>query len=81
MTETLAQVSNNALYSATVVYALAMLAHVAEWAMARQLPADPGAVPATAPASADAARGLLVSAAALVGPGQHRRAADRRRTS
>ena len=40
MTETLAQFSNNAMYSATVVYALAMLAHLAEWAMARQLPAD-----------------------------------------
>ncbi len=40
MIETLAELSNNAMYSATVVYALAMLAHVAEWAMARTLPAD-----------------------------------------
>ncbi len=40
MTETLATVSNNMLYSATVVYALALLAHVAEWAMAHKLPAD-----------------------------------------
>ncbi|MDQ3592419.1 MAG: c-type cytochrome biogenesis protein CcsB [Actinomycetota bacterium] len=40
MTETLATLSNNTLYSATVVYALAMLAHVAEWAMAHQLPAE-----------------------------------------
>ncbi len=40
MTETLAGLSNNAVYAATVVYALAMLAHVAEWAMARALPAD-----------------------------------------
>ena len=40
MTETLATLSNNSLYSATVVYALAMLAHVAEWAMAHTLPAD-----------------------------------------
>ncbi|MBA3311030.1 MAG: c-type cytochrome biogenesis protein CcsB [Nocardioidaceae bacterium] len=31
------------MYSATVVYALAMLAHVAEWAMARQLTPDPAA--------------------------------------
>ncbi len=42
MTETLATLSNNMLYSATVVYALAMLAHIAEWAMARGLPADAG---------------------------------------
>jgi len=40
VTETLATLSNNTLYSATVVYALAMLAHVAEWAMAHRLPAD-----------------------------------------
>jgi len=39
VTETLAQLSNNAMYSATVVYALAMLSHMAEWAMARTLPA------------------------------------------
>ena len=37
MTETLADLSNNALYSATIVYALAMLAHIAEWAMAQRL--------------------------------------------
>ncbi|MEJ7689837.1 MAG: c-type cytochrome biogenesis protein CcsB [Nocardioidaceae bacterium] len=43
MTETLAELSNNAMYSATVVYVLAMLAHVAEWAMARTLPADTAA--------------------------------------
>ena len=41
MTQTLAEFSNNAMYSATIVYALAMLAHVAEWAMARQLTSDP----------------------------------------
>ncbi len=40
MTETLAQISNNALYSATVVYALAMVAHIVEWAMARDLTAE-----------------------------------------
>ena len=34
-TEALAELSNNAMYGATVVYALAMFAHIAEWAMAR----------------------------------------------
>ncbi|MGH3500971.1 MAG: c-type cytochrome biogenesis protein CcsB, partial [Nocardioidaceae bacterium] len=36
--ETLSQLSNNAVYSATIVFTFALLAHVAEWAMARQLP-------------------------------------------
>jgi cytochrome c-type biogenesis protein CcsB len=49
VTETLATVSNNAMYSATVVYVLAMMAHIVEWAMARQLPSDT-AVPTRAPA-------------------------------
>jgi hypothetical protein len=40
VTETLAHISNNAVYSATIVYALAMLSHVAEWANARQLASD-----------------------------------------
>jgi cytochrome c-type biogenesis protein CcsB len=40
----LAQLSNSAIYSATVVYALAFLAHVAEWAAVRE--------PAPAPAAA-----------------------------
>lgn len=40
-TEALAQLSNNAMYSATVVYALAMLSHVCEWAMARDLAPEP----------------------------------------
>jgi cytochrome c-type biogenesis protein CcsB len=39
-TETLANISNNAMYSATVVYVLAMLAHIVEWAMARDLAPD-----------------------------------------
>ena len=39
MTQTLAHLSNDTMYAATVVYALAMLSHMAEWAMARQLPA------------------------------------------
>ncbi len=37
MTETYANLSNNAIISATVVYTLAMLAHMVEWAMARDL--------------------------------------------
>jgi cytochrome c-type biogenesis protein CcsB len=41
VTQTYAHLSNNAVYSATVVFTLAMLAHVAEWAMARQLVAAP----------------------------------------
>ena len=41
MTETFAHLSNNAMYSATIVYALAMLAHVIEWAMARDLAGAP----------------------------------------
>ena len=41
MTETYAHLSNNAVYSATIVFTLAMLAHVAEWASARQLVALP----------------------------------------
>ncbi|MGH3507382.1 MAG: hypothetical protein ACRDO2_09285, partial [Nocardioidaceae bacterium] len=42
--QALAELSNNALYSATVVYALALLAHAWEWAMARQLPERPAEV-------------------------------------
>ena len=38
--EMLAELSNSAMYAATVVYALAMLMHVVEWAQARGLPAD-----------------------------------------
>ena len=33
----LAELSNNAMYSATIVYVLAFMAHVIEWAMARDL--------------------------------------------
>jgi len=39
--ETYAHLSNNAVYSATIVLTLAWLAHVVEWAMARQLTAVP----------------------------------------
>jgi cytochrome c-type biogenesis protein CcsB len=38
VTQTLATFSNSAIVAATVVYALALLAHAAEWALARQLP-------------------------------------------
>ena len=41
----LAQLSNLAIYSATVVYALAFLAHVAEWASARDVTAAPARTP------------------------------------
>jgi len=41
VTETFAHLSNNAVYSATIVFTLAMIAHVAEWAMARQVAAVP----------------------------------------
>ncbi len=44
MTETFAHLSNNAVYSATIIFTLAMIAHVAEWAMARQLTATPVAL-------------------------------------
>ncbi len=44
MTEQLAELSNNAMYSATIVYALALLAHIVEWAMARELTGDAPAV-------------------------------------
>jgi cytochrome c-type biogenesis protein CcsB len=51
VTQTLATFSNSAIVAATVVYALAMLAHAAEWALARQLPT-----------SATAAERVLVTA-------------------
>jgi cytochrome c-type biogenesis protein CcsB len=71
VTQTWAQISNNALYSATIVYVVAMLAHVAEWAMARQLPAEATAPrPALVPARAAAS----VSAAAAAAGGQPTRA-------
>ncbi len=40
MTQALATFNNHAIVAATVVYALALLAHAAEWAAARQLPVD-----------------------------------------
>jgi cytochrome c-type biogenesis protein CcsB len=67
--QALAELSNNALYSATVVYALAMLAHTVEWAMARRLPGDADVARASsrtaavaAPTEAGTADGLTVPA-------------------
>jgi ABC-type transport system involved in cytochrome c biogenesis permease subunit len=40
VTETFAHLSNNALISATFVYALAMVCHIVEWARARDLTAE-----------------------------------------
>ena len=68
MSETLAQFSNNALYSATVVYALAMVAHIAEWAMARQLPADTRAMPLVEPVEVEASKPVLVGASRAAAP-------------
>ena len=69
MTETMAHLSNNAMYAATIVYTLAMFCHVAEWALARSLPADVEAdeaalAAAAAPASAVAASAVVTSSAA-----------------
>jgi cytochrome c-type biogenesis protein CcsB len=67
VTETMAHLSNNAMYAATIVYALAMLSHVAEWALARGLDVDAEAAVderATALATATAAHGVVTSAAA-----------------
>ena len=47
-TETLAQVSNYSVASATVVIALAFLAHMAEWGFARKVTPEPVSVGATA---------------------------------
>ena len=41
MTEMLAEFSNRAMYSSTIVYALAMLAHVVEWSSARSVVEQP----------------------------------------
>jgi cytochrome c-type biogenesis protein CcsB len=55
-TESLAELSNTALVSATIVYALAMLSHVVEWAMARDLTGAPAAArPALVNAGSDQA--------------------------
>lgn len=55
-TESLAELSNTAMVSATIVYALAMLSHVLEWAMARDLPeASTAARPALVGAGAETA--------------------------
>jgi cytochrome c-type biogenesis protein CcsB len=64
VTETFAHLSNNALISATLVYALAMIAHMVEWAMARDLTAEQvaprSALVAAAGVSAQAERASAV---------------------
>ncbi|MGZ4443296.1 MAG: c-type cytochrome biogenesis protein CcsB [Nocardioidaceae bacterium] len=45
-----ADVSNKAIMFAGIVYALALLAHIVEWALGRQVPVPAAAAPATAPA-------------------------------
>jgi cytochrome c-type biogenesis protein CcsB len=64
VTETFAHLSNNALISATLVYALAMIAHMVEWAMARDLTAEQvaprSALVAAAGVSAQAERSSAV---------------------
>lgn len=67
MTETYAHLSNNAVYSATIVFTLAMIAHVAEWAAARQLVATPTRAEARALVGASAA-GVAGGPAALPAP-------------
>lgn len=54
-THDLAYLSNHAMYAATIVYALAMLAHIAEWAQARDLPPVLERTPARALVTADVA--------------------------
>jgi cytochrome c-type biogenesis protein CcsB len=60
----MAHLSNNAMYAATVVYALAMLSHVAEWALARGLSADPVGDEAAALAAAPSTSSVVSSRAA-----------------
>jgi cytochrome c-type biogenesis protein CcsB len=64
VTETFAHLSNNALISATLVYALAMIAHMVEWALARDLAAEQvaprSALVAAAGVSAQAERASAV---------------------
>ena len=68
MTETIAHLSNNAMYAATIVYALAMVSHVAEWAFARglsnDLMSDDSKALAGAGAVAPSARAVVTSPAA-----------------
>jgi cytochrome c-type biogenesis protein CcsB len=68
LTDTLASLSNNALYSATVVYVLAMLAHVLEWAMARDLPAPAVAATPALVGSASAGTGAHAAQSAGYSP-------------
>lgn len=69
MSGTFAVLSNNFMYAATAVFALAMLAHAAEWAYARErrtAAARPAAVPVGAPAvAAVSAGGVAVDEPAI----------------
>lgn len=56
-----ASFSNNAIAFASVVYVLALLSHVAEWAFGRSLPAE-GSVAAERPAAAPVAAGVGATA-------------------
>ena len=58
MTETYAHLSNNAVYSATIVFTLALICHMVEWAAARQL---------TAPATRTEQRALVAASAGCDG--------------
>jgi cytochrome c-type biogenesis protein CcsB len=69
VTETFAHISNNALYSATFIYLLAMFAHVVEWALARDLPSTALAVrPALVGAGGVRASSTPPGGATSVGP-------------
>ncbi len=75
MTETYAHLSNNAMISATVVYTLAMLAHMVEWAMARDIvtaaaPTRAATVLVPASSAADPASTTLPPAVVTPDPSQ-----------
>lgn len=56
MTHSLATLSNNAIASTTIVFSIALLAHIAEWARVRQVVAIPDELPVRALAHANSAR-------------------------
>ena len=70
----LAELSNLAVYSATVVYALAFLAHVAEWASARDVTTAPARTPQPEPALVGGSLGPGIPVAS---PGGASRTPDR----
>ena len=67
MTETFAHLSNNAVYSATFIFTFAMIAHVAEWAAARQLTAPPTRAEQRALVSAQTRQSLVATVAVDAG--------------